>query len=109
MSNPAREVAWITAPEVWSRLRGGEDLLLVCAGDGGRSPCLPGALSLADLAALKDDPRREIVLFSAGPGDDAATRRAEEYRRRGHANVRCVEGGAAALRASLDRAASRRP
>ena len=111
MNHLARGAAWITATEVWSRLRGGEDLLLVGASgaaDPGRSPDLPGALTLADLAALDADPRREIVFFSAEPGDGAAIRRAEEFRRRGHLHVRCVEGGEAALRASLDQLPSRR-
>ncbi len=111
MSQLARDTSWITAPEVWSRLRGGEDLLLVGASetaDPGRAPLLPGTLTLADLAALAVDPRREIVFFSAEAGDEAAVHRAEDFRRRGHLHVRCVEGGAAALRASLDHPSSRR-
>lgn len=113
MIKPHDEVPRITAPEVWTRLRGGEDLLLVCAnGPSGeaRGPGLPGALTLADLRALLDvDPRREIVFFSRGPEDADAVRRAEEFRRRGHPHVSCVEGGEAALRAVLERPCARFP
>jgi hypothetical protein len=101
MNKLDRDLPSITALDVWNRLRGGSDLLLVCADEEHDGPGLPGALTLGDLRRMDEDVGRDLVFFSRGPGDAAALHWADAYRRRGFVNVRIVEGGAEALRASM--------
>ncbi len=95
----------ISPEKVHDLLRQDPGALLVCAyekEEDFRQNDLEGAISLNQFRKRADSlPKDEnIVFYCACPHDEAATREAKEYSKRGFRNVRILEGGVNAWRSA---------